>query len=259
MVARTGNLPQTFLTSIVDQHLRNAIRKGFLRRRYLLEIDLRFRVGLLSFIDGGVIGYLVRGEPNILRVLMTGDPRGPGSVPVETLSKANADALSSEASETIAKMPYGLPGPTFSYLYIVPAIVEEVGNLAMRAALKTFPKEPSTEEVNLALSRRLNTARVTDLNLALAFCTLESVRGVAVGYHKPDIFESCWAGSFLKSDEPDTAEFPGGWSLGVPTDWTGLSLSDRSRSVAGDIIAWAQLTEPSRLSNSELEKIQDQL
>jgi len=244
----------------VDQHLRNAIRKGFLRRRYLLEIDLRFRVGLLSFIDGGVIGYLVRGEPNILRVLMTGDPRGPGSVPVETLSKANADALSSQASEAVDNMTYSFPGPSFSSLYITPAVADEIFNVAAKAALKTFPKVSSIEEVNLALWKRMNVERTTDLNLALAFCTLESVRGVAVGYHQPDIFESCWSGSFLNrvASQPDTAEFPGGWSLAVPIDWIGLSLSDRSRTIAAAILAWAQSTEPPKLSKSELQKIQAQ-
>ena len=130
--------------------------------------------------------------------------------------------------------------------------------MAALRAIKRGAREPSVEEINFSLRQRLNSTRLSDLKVALAFGTLECVRGVAVGYHRPDIFESCWSSSFLTRDatQPDIAEFPGGWSLSVPTDWIGLSLSERSRAIAAAILAWAQSAETPKLSNSELQKIQ---
>ncbi len=260
MAASAESSPQTFLVSIVDKHLRLSVRKSFLGRRYLLEGDLRFRVGLLSFIDGGVIGYLLRGEPNILRVLATGDPKGPGTIPVETLSDVFLEALCGQASDVTVRLSHP---PSFSSLYIVPMVVSEVGDIAMAASDRTIKRgamQRSVEEFDLSLRQRLNRARVTDLQVATAFGIAECLRGVAVGYHKADVFESCWSGSFLTGDatQPDIAEFPGGWSLSVPTNWNGLILSERGRIIAADILAWAQTTDPPKLSETDLEKIQVQ-
>ena len=83
----------------------------------------------------------------------------------------------------------------------------------------------------------------------------ECVRGLAVGYHESDIFESCWSASFM-SGKADIAEFPGGWSVSVPTDWNGLDLVERSRVIATDILSWAEETTPPRMAYSDLAKIQ---
>ena len=128
MAADAESLTPTFLVSIVDRYLRSALRKGFLGRHYVVEGNLRFKVGLLSFIDGGIIGHLLRGEPNILRVVATGDLDGPGTIPVETISDAFVESLRVQSSEAIDPLKYG--GHFFSALYIVP----QVGGLCPRCA-----------------------------------------------------------------------------------------------------------------------------
>ena len=67
----------SFTDSVVDGYIRSVVRKSFLRGRYVMQGDLKFKVGLPSFIDGSVIGHLLRGEPNILRVVLTGDLNPP--------------------------------------------------------------------------------------------------------------------------------------------------------------------------------------
>jgi len=60
----------SFTAPVVEGYIRPVVRKSFLRGRYVMQGDLKFKVGLPSFIDGGVIGHLLRGEPNILRVVL---------------------------------------------------------------------------------------------------------------------------------------------------------------------------------------------
>ena len=107
---------------------------------------------------------------------------------------------------------------------------------------------------NLALRDQYNKARII-MGISETWGIHECVRGVAVGYHEPDIFEKCWSTSFM-SGKADIAEFPGGWSVSVPTDWDGLNLDQRSRVIAADIISWAEETTPPRMAYSDLAKIQ---
>jgi hypothetical protein len=226
----------------------------------VLEGDLRFRVGLLSFIDGGVIGHLLRGEPNILTIVMTGDLKQYGTIPVEIVSNSYVESLSSLASEVVA-WHTDVWSPGFADLYISPAVASEVGTEVMKAGFKNVRKSISDETANLRLRKRLNRDRIDDLGVATLFAISECVRGVAVGYHEANIFESCWSGSFMNRDatQPDIAMFPGGWSLGVPTDWIGISLAERSLAIVASIRRWAQSTEPPKLTQGDLQKIQEHI
>jgi len=93
----------SFTASVVTRYIRSVVRKSFLRGRYVMQGDLKFKVGLPSFIDGGVIGHLLRGEPNILRVVLTGDLNPPEIIPVETLSVETLSNITANSLLPMAK------------------------------------------------------------------------------------------------------------------------------------------------------------
>jgi len=259
MDAVGSNYP-SFTASVVNGYVRSVVRKSFLRGRYVMQGDLKFKVGLPSFIDGGVIGHLLRGEPNILRVVLTGDLNPPEIIPVETLSvetlsNITANSLLPMATDAVepVKTTYAHI-PAFSTLYIAPQVISEIGDLAGAYAARDPFRNRSVEEINLALRDTYNSERI-NMGVVEMWGIHECVRGVAVGYHEPDIFEKCWSASFM-SGKPDIAEFPGGWSVSVPTDWDGLNLDQRSRVIAADIISWAEETTPPRMPYSDLAKLQ---